>query len=193
MLLLIPEISRDLVKVENWCVFINQLFAYKHVLEALKCKSEARFELSVKNRVYLLVQTMFDDFLIKTWSIAFLNDFQWLSMIFIFNDFHWSYSVNSLRLVQLTQLNQLTQLINSNNSISSINSIISVSSISSTEFGEISNLSSELKLNMKAPLSLTSVSANHCLGLSLLGSGFCLLDAFSPRGPPGSVRPGPRF
>ena len=57
MQLLIPEVSYKLAKLD----FLNQIFAYKLLPEALKCKSEARFELSMKKRVYLMVQRMFDD------------------------------------------------------------------------------------------------------------------------------------
>ena len=39
----------------------NRFFAYKRVLEALKSVSEAEFELSVKKRILLMVQTMFGD------------------------------------------------------------------------------------------------------------------------------------
>ena len=40
-------------------------YAYIRVLEALESKSEARFELSVKKRVLLMMQTMSDDILDK--------------------------------------------------------------------------------------------------------------------------------
>ena len=56
MQFLIPEISCNLAKLD----FQNWFFAHQRFLEASKCKSEARFELSMKKQVYLRVQTMLD-------------------------------------------------------------------------------------------------------------------------------------
>ena len=85
MQLLIPKVSCNLAKLD----FLNQSLASRRVLEALKCKSEAEFELSLKKRLYLMVQTMFDDMferkMTSSFSFMVFNDYRWLLIII---DYH---------------------------------------------------------------------------------------------------------
>ena len=73
---LIPKVWCDLAQLD----LLNELLDYKRFLEALNYKSEAGFEVSLKERVYLMVQTIFDDMfdeiLISSFSSVTSTDYR---------------------------------------------------------------------------------------------------------------------